>query len=172
MNILITYSSKTGNTKKLAEGIYEGLSIENKTILPMNEVQSLEEYDIVLGGYWVDKSGPNEEAKKFLSTIKGKKVGLFATLAYWPDTEHAWQSLVNGENLVKEDNTVIAKYICQGKLDERVIAMFEKLPEDNPHSVTPEKRLRYEIAKKHPSKADIESAAELFEERLSLYVSK
>lgn len=172
MKTLITYSSKTGNTKKLAEGIYQGLSIENKSILPINEVESVEEYDIILVGYWVDKSGPNEEAKKFLSMIKGKKVGIFATLAYWPDTEHAWQSLVNGENLVKEDNTVIAKYICQGKLDEKIIAMFEKLPADNPHCVTPEKRLRYEISNNHPSKADILSAAELFEERLSLYVSK
>ena len=155
MKVLVTYSSKTGNTKTLAEGIYEGLPMENKTILPMNEVKSLEDYDVILAGYWVDKSGPNEEAKNFLTTIQGKKVGLFATLAYWPDTEHA----------------VIAKYICQGKLSEKIIAMFEKLPADNPHAVNEEKRKRYEVAKRHPSKADILSAAELFSERLELYVS-
>ena len=171
MNILVTYSSKTGNTKKLAEGIYEGLSHEKKTMLPIQEVSNLEEYDTVLVGYWVDKAGPNQEAKKFLSSLKGKKVGLFATLAYWPDSSHAWDSLVNGENLVKEENTLIGKYICQGKLEEKIIAMFEKLPQDNPHCVTPEKRLRYEIASKHPSKVDLMAAAELFEERLSCYVS-
>lgn len=171
MKVLVTYSSKTGNTKTLAEGIYEGLPMENKTILPMNEVKSLEDYDVILAGYWVDKSGPNEEAKNFLTTIQGKKVGLFATLAYWPDTEHAWNSLVNGEALVKENNTVIGKYICQGKLSEKIIAMFEKLPADNPHAVNEEKRKRYEVAKRHPSKADILSAAELFSERLELYVS-
>ena len=98
MNILITYSSKTGNTKKLAEGIYEGLATDNKTILPMSEVTSLEEYDTILVGYWVDKGAPNEESKKFLEAIKGKTVGLFATLGFWADSEHAWKSICNGKN--------------------------------------------------------------------------
>ncbi|WP_066718415.1 flavodoxin family protein [Clostridium sp. Marseille-P299] len=171
MKVLVTYSSRTRNTKSLAEGIFEGLPMEDKVLLPIKEVTSLSEYDIVLVGYWVDKSGPNEEAKNFLTTIKDKKVGLFATLAYWPDTEHAWTSLANGEALVKDNNTVIAKYICQGKLSDKIIEMFEKLPADNPHAVNEEKRKRYEIAKRHPSKADILSAAELFRERLELYVS-
>lgn len=171
MKVLVTYSSKTGNTKTLAEGIYEGLPMEDKVIVPMKEVCSLDEFDIVLVGYWVDKAGPNEEAKNFLSSIKNKKVGLFATLAYWADTDHAWNSLVNGEALIKDNNTVIAKYICQGKLSDKIIAMFEKLPSDNPHAVNEEKRKRYEIAKRHPSQVDILSAAELFRERLELYVS-
>lgn len=170
MKTLITYSSKTGNTKKLAEGIYEGIQFEDKVILPIKDVTSIEEYDVILVGYWVDKSGPNEEAKNFLSTIKGKKVGIFATLGYWPDTEHAWTSLKNGEALVQENNKVIGKFICQGKLDEKIIAMFEKLPADNPHAITEEKRKRYEIAKNHPSKVDILSAVEMFQERLTVNV--
>lgn len=170
MNILVTYSSKTGNTKKLAEGIFKGIEVEKKTLLPINEVTSLEEYDTVLVGYWVDKAAPNQEAKTFLSTIEEKKVGLFATLAYWPDTEHAYNSLVSGESLVKEKNTVIGRFICQGKLDEKIIAMFEKLPADNPHHANEEKRKRYEVAKNHPSNIDIEAAAQLFRERLSIHV--
>lgn len=166
MKVLITYSSKTGNTKKLAEGIYDGLLAENKTILPMSEVNRIDEYDIILAGYWVDRAAPNEESKQFLATIKGKKVGIFATLGYWADSEHAWKSLTNGEALVSEDNKIIGKFICQGKLDEKIIAMFEKLPADNPHAVTPEKRKRYEVAKNHPSNVDILSAVELFNERL------
>lgn len=170
MKVLVTYSSKTGNTKKLAEGIFAGIEAENKTLLPISEVSSLEEYDTVLVGYWVDKAGPNKEARAFMETIEGKNVGIFATLAYWPDSVHAWESLVNGEEVVKEKNKVIGRYICQGKLDEKIIAMFEKLPADNPHSVTDEKRKRYEVAKQHPTKADIEKGAELFRERLSLNV--
>ena len=50
MKILVTYSSKTGNTKKLAEGIYEGLGEMEKEILPMSEVKSLDAYDTVLAG--------------------------------------------------------------------------------------------------------------------------
>ena len=166
MKILVTYSSKTGNTKKLAEGIYEGLGEKEKTILPMAEVESMDAYDIVLVGYWVDKGGPNEEAAKFLETIEGKKVGLFATLAFWPDSEHGYNSILAGEKLVKEKNHVIGKYICQGKIDDKMIEIFEKMPEGNPHRPTPEKRKRYKISANHPSAADIAVAAELFGERI------
>lgn len=165
MKVLVTYSSLTGNTKKLAEGIYKELPHE-KEIMPIKEVKDLSSYDVVLVGYWVDKGGPNEEAKKFLETISNKKVGLFATLAYWPDTEHGWKSLVNGENIVKEKNQVIGKYICQGKLSDGIIEKFKSLPEGNPHAITPEKLKRYEIATNHPSDIDIAAGAELFKERL------
>lgn len=166
MRVLVTYSSKTGNTKKLADGIYEGLNVEDKVLLPMKEVSSIDEYDLILAGYWVDKAQPNAESKVFLEKIKGKKVGLFATLGFWADSEHAWESLVNGEALVKADNQVVGKFICQGALDPRIIERFEKLPPEDPHAVTPEKRRRYEIAKKHPSQVDVLAAVELFNERL------
>lgn len=163
--ILVTYSSLTGNTKKLAEGIYEALNMP-KDIMPMKEVKDLDSYDVVLAGYWVDKGGPNEEAKKFLENIEGKKVGIFATLAYWPDTQHGWNSLIRGEELVKDKNTVIGRFICQGKLSDKIIERFKSFPADNPHSITEEKLKRYKIAANHPSKVDIAAAAELFTERL------
>lgn len=166
MMVLVTYSSKTGNTKKLAEGIYEGLKDLNKEIMPISEVKDLKDYDVVLVGYWVDKGGPNEEASKFLPTIEGKKVGIFATLAFWPDSEHGFNSLVAGEKLVSEKNHVIGKYICQGKLDKKMIEFFEKMPEGNPHRPTPEKRKRYKVSENHPSSADIAVAAEMFFERI------
>lgn len=167
MKILVTYSSKTGNTKKLAEGIYNGLKEMEKDIMPIAEVESLDNYDVVLVGYWVDKGGPNEEAAKFLSVINGKKVGIFATLAFWPDSEHGFNSLLAGEKLVSEKNHVIGKYICQGKLDEKMIEIFEKMPEGSPHKPTPEKRKRYKISENHPSSADIAVAAEMFFERIA-----
>lgn len=172
MKVLVTYSSLTGNTKKLAEGIYAEIQADEKVILPIKEVEDTSAYDVVLVGYWVDKGGPNEEAKKFLMTLEGKMVGIFATLGFWSDSEHAWNSLVNGENLIKEKNKVLAKYICQGKLSEKIINMFAKLPADNPHAITEEKKRRYEIADRHPSNIDIAAGAELFRERLEANVSK
>jgi|UniRef100_UPI003FED8C8A flavodoxin family protein len=166
MKILVTYSSKTGNTKKLAEGIYEGLGEMEKEILPMSEVKSLDAYDTVLAGYWVDKGGANEEAAAFLKEISGKKVGVFATLAFWPDSDHGVGAIKAGEDLVKEKNHVIGRYICQGKIDPRMIEIFEKMPKDNPHYPTPEKRKRHRISANHPSAADIACAAELFRERI------
>lgn len=167
MKVLVTYSSSTGNTKKLAEGIFYGLQAEEKTILPIKDVQSLEEYDTVLVGYWVDRAGPNKEAKQFMESISDKTVGIFATLAYWPDTDHGYQSLKNGEEIVKEKNKVVGKFICQGKLSDAIIKQFEKMPAGDAHAINPEKLRRYEIGKNHPSDTDIAFAVELFNDRLA-----
>ena len=166
MKTLITYSSKTGNTKKLAEGIYKNIGLENVVIQPISEVENIDTYDNILVGYWVDKGGPNKEAAEFMQTIKGKRVGIFATLGAYPDTQHGWDSLINGEALIKEENEVIGKYICQGAIDEKIINFFKTLGGDNPHAITPAKLKRYEIAKQHPNEADMLSAAILFRERI------
>lgn len=166
MNTLITYSSKTGNTKRLAEGIYKNIALDNVTIKPIHEVEDLEAYETILVGYWVDKGRPNQEAAEFMEKIRGKRVGIFTTLGAYPDTQHGWDSLVNGEALVKEHNEVLGRYICQGAIDEKLIAFFRKLGSDNPHAITPEKLKRYEIAKQHPNEADMLAAAILFRERI------
>ena len=132
----------------------------------MKDATDISDYDIVLAGYWVDKGGANTEAAEYLKTIKGKKVGLFATLAFWPDSEHAYKSILAGEALVKEENHVIGKYICQGKIDQKMVEMFLKMTEGNPHRPTPEKEKRYAISANHPSAADIAVAAEMFCERI------
>lgn len=166
MKLLITYSSKTGNTKKLAEGIYKNIELENVDLKPIKEVTDLEAYDTILVGYWVDKGGPNEEAAEFMKSIEGKRVGIFATLGAYPDTQHGWNSLVKGEELVKERNQVLGRYICQGSIDEKLIEVFRKFSPDNPHALTPEKLRRYEIGKQHPNESDMRAAAILFRERI------
>ncbi len=80
MKILVAYSSKTGNTKKLAAGIYSLLKRDVEdldiSICKMSNAKDLDAYDTILVGYWVDKGGPNKEATKFLSSLKGKRVGI------------------------------------------------------------------------------------------------
>ena len=94
------------------------------------------------------------------------RVTLFATLAFWPDSEHGFKSIMAGEELVKQKNHVIGRYICQGKISDQMVAMFEKMGENSPHKPTPEKRKRYAISANHPSQADIAVAAEMFRERI------
>ena len=166
MKLLITYSSKTGNTKKLAEGLYNNLPFKEMDIMPITDVRNIDEYDTVLVGYWVDRAFPNKEAKIFMEQISGKRVGIFATLGAYPDSQHAWDSLVNGENIVKENNTVIGKFICQGKIDLRIVEMFKNLPNGKGHELTPERLKKYSIAEKHPNEIDILAAVDLFKDRI------
>lgn len=171
MKTLITYSSQTGNTKKLAEGIYKHINKNNKfdlDIMPISEVENIKEYEVILIGYWVDKGGPNKEAALFMEKISNKKIGIFATLGAYPDSRHAFESLVAGEDLIKENNEVIGKYICQGSVSPKLINYFKTLGPDNHHSISEEKLKRYKIAELHPNEIEMQSAAILFEERLSI----
>ena len=73
MKLLITYSSKTGNTKKLAEGLYNNLPFKEMDIMPIADVRNIDEYDTVLVGYWVDRAFPEQRSKNIYGTNKWKK---------------------------------------------------------------------------------------------------
>ena len=83
MKILLTYSSKTGNTKAVAETILKTLP-QGTDFFAVSEVKDLNNYDAVIVGFWIDKGLPNEEALNFMETIKNKKTGYFFTLELIP----------------------------------------------------------------------------------------
>ncbi|ABV33807.1 MULTISPECIES: flavodoxin family protein [Pseudothermotoga] len=174
MKILLTYSSLTGNTKKVADGIHKVLKKYETTYLAMNEIHSkdfIDRFDIVIVGCWVDKGMPNKEALDFMKMIKNKKVGLFVTLGAYPDSQHAKGALQRCVEKIEENrNIVIAKFICQGKISEKLINFFKTLPPDHPHALTEEKLRGYEMAAKHPDEEDIRKAQEVFSRPVELYV--
>lgn len=76
---LVTYMSSSGNTKKVAEAAYGGLSGE-KEIRPIRDVRSLDAYDLVILGFPVVGEGVPRKVRRFLgSKAKGKKVALLVT---------------------------------------------------------------------------------------------
>ena len=52
MKTLIVYSSKTGNTRKVAEAIHAVLPA-GTDIFPVSEAPEPDAYDFVVVGYWV-----------------------------------------------------------------------------------------------------------------------
>lgn len=161
MKILLTYSSKTGNTRKVAEGIYEILP-EGSLITPIEENINPNEFDLILVGFWVDKGMADEKAKKYMEKIEGKKVGVFGTLGAYPDSDHAKKTLKRVRELLEVKNEVIAEFLCQGKVDPKLIEKFKELPAGHPHGMTEERRKRHEEASKHPNEQDIKEAQKIF----------
>ncbi|MDO5754985.1 MAG: flavodoxin family protein [Tissierellia bacterium] len=162
MKTLISYSSKTGNTKKVAEAIHEKLQGDLFDIVHGNDVD-LKDYDKVIFGFWVDKGGPDAKAKVFMEQIANKKVGVFFTLGAYPDSDHAKDVMEKTiDQLEKQGNTVMAHFCCMGKIDPKLTAMFEKLGDDSPHRMTDERRKRHEEAAKHPNDEDLIKAQDAF----------
>lgn len=168
MKIQVIYSSLSGCTKKLAQGIYDGLGDVEKSIHDLAEGEPALDGDILLLGYWVDKGGPNAQMKAFMDTLEGKTVGIFCTLAYWADAAHGIASLTAGIDAVKEKNTVIGSYVCNGHISDKMIQSFRSNPTGH-HSATPEAELRWKLMENHPTPAEIALGAERFRERVELY---
>lgn len=166
MKILLTYSSKTGNTKKVADAIYEVMP-ENTVYTSINHDINLDEFDTVIVGFWVDKGLPNSEAKEFIEKIKGKKVGIFGTLGAYPDSDHAKKTLKRTRELLEPENKVVGEFLCQGKVDPKLTERFKKFPEGHPHYLDEARKKRHEEASKHPNEEDFNNAKQTFEEIVS-----
>ena len=79
MKALVTYYSQTGNTEKLARAIYEAIHVEKK-LLPIEELKSIEGYDIIFVGFPVHAHGvPAKLLPFFKSLPDGQKIALFCT---------------------------------------------------------------------------------------------
>lgn len=166
MKVQIIYSSLTGCTKKVANAIFNGIDVEQKTIHDLKDGVPTIDGDILLLGYWGISGQPNDEMKAFLKTIKGKAVGIFCTLGYYADSAHARQTLEAGLNLVKEDNEVIGGFVCNGAVAQNLI---DDQGKGGVHTPTEQKELRWEMVKNHPTAAECALAAERFNERIKLY---
>ena len=141
MKVSILYSSKTGNTRKLAYSIANELSDFEITITDIKTMESLPQADAYLIGYWVDKAQPNEEAKHCIEQITGKPVGLFGTLGAYAYSSHGSQSMQNANAMLGEGCTLIGSFLCQGPVDPKLLERFKSLQPDNPHALTTEKKL-------------------------------
>jgi flavodoxin len=163
---LIVYSSKTGNTRKLAEGIHRGL---NKALgagqgeVPAIRLAAVEENpspdgaNWVLVGFWADRGTADQKAQNYLKTLEGRWVGLFGTLGAYPDSDHARDIQKRVQELAAEKNTVLGCFLCQGKIDPALTERFKNLPPDNPHAMTEERKKRHLEAAKHPDDHDLEA---------------
>lgn len=119
MKTLVTYMTVSGNTKKVAEAIHG--EIEGaKSIKPLEEVTTLEGYDLTFVGFPVMRFGPPEPIKDFLEKkAKGKRVALFVTHAMWADLEPLKGILMKCKEPAKCAQ-MIGFFDCQGELSEPV----------------------------------------------------
>jgi flavodoxin len=158
---LIVYSSKTGNTRKLAEGIHRGLAEALGREVRIGAVEKNPDpagADWVLAGFWADRGNADQKALQYLKSLEGRKIGLFGTLGAYPDSDHAREISKKVQDLAAEKNTVLGCFLCQGKIDPALTERFKSLPADNPHAMTPERMKRHLEAAKHPDEKDIEAA--------------
>lgn len=162
MKVQVIYTSLTGCTKKLAEAIYENLPAEEKSIHDLKDGVPAVDGDIVLLGYCVMMGGPGRDMQELMKSIKGRAVGVFCTLGYYAESEHARKALERGIELVTDDNELMGAYVCNG-------AVAQTLKKNKGEAPADQKELRWEMLQCHPTEAECALAAERFSERVKLY---
>ncbi len=164
MKTLVVYSSLTGNTEKVARAIAEVMP--NCDIHSVQEAPEATSYDMVAVGFWVDKGMPDKKAFDYINSISNANVALFGTLGAWADSEHSMDCAKKGEDAVKTDgknNNYLGAFICQGKVDPKLIERMQSMPEvQKRHPMTEERKARIAEAAKHPDENDLKNAQEAF----------
>jgi flavodoxin len=166
---LIVYSSRTGNTGKVARAIHQGIGVE-ADLCEVGEAPDPGGYPWIIIGFWVNRGTADDDILAYLARIEGKPVGFFATLGAYPDSKHAADVVERFSELVGERNMLIGSFICQGRVDPKLAEKFRSFPPDHPHAMTPERIKRHQDAASHPDEADLRNATKACAEMVAAVV--
>ena len=170
MKYLLTYSSYTNNTKKVAQAMKERLN--DAIYKPIEEVTQadIEASDAIIVGGWIDKGKMNKSVDEFIHNLHNKKVGFFFTLGAYPTSHHAYDCIIGLRKQFEDNgNQVISHFHCQGAISDEMMGFMKNLPAGHGHGVNPDRVNRWADAANHPSEEDFHAAQNfvtIFEKKL------
>jgi len=128
MKALVAYMSKTGNTKKVAEAIFEALDCE-KEIMPVEQVADISGYDLSFLGFPVQRFGPDPKTVRLLQQHcqPGRDVALFITHAA-PEDEAQLPEWLAGFRTAAARANIVGIFDCQGQLSKGTKRIMSILP--------------------------------------------
>lgn len=164
MNILIIYSSVTGNTKFLAQSITSHK--HNITCLAVEQakhrIADISGYDIVFLGFWVYRGKPDPRTIRIMKTLKNTKTAVFGTLAAYPDSPHARRVLAFAKECL-QNTLYLGDFLCLGKLTEKRLSQKMQAGHNSKHPMTDERKQRLLEGQNHPNLQDCRNFQTFFE---------
>jgi len=148
---LVTYISQTGNTKKVAEAIFDSLNGE-KDIIPISDSPDVNDYSLVFVGFPVHSHSIPFRAEAFLKAIPpGKKIALFCTHGSLTGSRLSREALEYAVTLSSKAK-VLGTFSCRGKVSSKALEVLSKSPE---HAAWSDMAAS---ARNHPDEHDLEDA--------------
>lgn len=164
MKISIVYSSKTGNTKLLAQTIMS--CFDKEDVVYCGEMNSAAiNAERVFVGFWTDKGTCDEKVAEFLKGLHEKQVFLFGTAGFGGSEIYFQQILERVMAYLDDSNQVVGSYMCQGKMLNGVRDRYVALQKEHPEDPKYEKMiLMFDHALTHPDQDDLEKLKQLIQE--------
>lgn len=159
---LVVYSSKTGNTKKLAESARVVLG-NNVDIIPIEQNPLPIKYHWTAVGFWIDKDDADDLTQAYLAKIQNQPVALFCTLGTPPTMPQAKKCMDNAISHLGANCKILGTFISQGKVDIPVATQVEKIAKQKgDHKMLQLFRDVIKSAETHPDAEDIKLAQSFF----------
>jgi len=125
---LVTYFSRTGNTRKVAEAVYDELA-GDKALKPVDEVEDLAPYANIFVGFPVQTHSVPYQVEVFLKRIpEGKKVALFSTHGSVTGSNLSREALEYATVLLAKAK-VVGTFSCRGKVSMKALEVLMRSPE-------------------------------------------
>lgn len=153
MKVLVTYYSETGNTEKLAQAIHEGVGRVDKEIIPLDQVDNVDQYDIVFCGFPIHASSIPGKVQPFLKGFpEGKKLAIFATHGSLRGGQLAVTAFDYALSLANKAR-ILGTFGCRGRVKSSLIEALMQKPEHRTWAQEAQSS-----AAAHPDHADIADA--------------
>ena len=129
MSYAIVFSSKTGNTRLLADTLRASLPQNECTYFGAPAPEALEAENLYIG-FWTDKGTCSDRLRAVLPSLAGKQIFLFGTAGFGADQAYFSQIIRRLEGELPQNCTVIGWYMCPGRMGEGVRRRYEAMLQD------------------------------------------
>lgn len=151
MTYAVVYSSKTGNTRLLAETIRELLPEQDCLWFGAPSPEALAA-ETIFCGFWTDKGTCDETVAAFLASLGGQRVFLFGTAGFGGDPAYFAKILDAVKKNLAPSASLCGSFLCQGKMPEGVRRRYESMPDSPARRSMLE---NFDRALSHPDEADL-----------------
>jgi len=162
LKILVTYESRTGNTKEIAEAIFEAVE-GDKTIVPIRERPDCDDFSLIFIGFPVISHSIPINVETFLKSIPaGKKIAFFSTHGTLTGSRLSREAIEYAATLTTKAH-LLGTFSCRGKVSLEALDTLGKSPE---HTAWTEMAAS---ARSHPDEGDLNDARAFARWILTLY---
>jgi len=155
LKYLVAYASETGNTKMIAEEIYNAIPTDSKKLINVRQWNGDLKAQTYFIGYWVNRNTCSLEVIDFISSLHNKNVAFFGTCGLG-NTESYYKKIENiGLTWLSSDNRFLGSYFCQGKMPVEIRQKYESCRGLCDKELLDKMIENYEEAKAHPNRQDL-----------------
>jgi len=155
MKYQIIYTSKTGNTEKVAKKIFEVLPGNEKDIERFEPGIKTADADLYFIGFWINRGTCSMDLIDYIAQLHGKKIVLFGTCGMASDEAYYKKLMDEVEVWIPEDSECVGRFMCQGKMPMTVREKYQGMLGNGNDEQVQRMIHNFDTALTHPDQEDM-----------------